>query len=170
VAKSSTQKHRSGCPVSVSLDLLGDRWSLIVVRDLMVRGYRTFREFLNDGEGIATNILADRLHKLEAAGILTAEPMAGDGRSTHYRLTAKGIGLAPVLLELLIWAARYEETAAPHSLIAQMEQNRETVLAEAYRRWEQRDLTPLIPPFTPPAKSPKPKAPKPKSPKARTTR
>jgi DNA-binding HxlR family transcriptional regulator len=143
--------------VSVSLDIFGDRWSLVVVRDLMVRGYRTFGEFLNAGEGIATNILADRLRKLGAAGILTAEPMADDGRSTHYRLTAKGIGLAPVLLELLIWAARHEETAAPCSFIAEMEQNRETVLAEVYRRWEQRDPTPLIPPFTSPAKSSKPR-------------
>ncbi len=149
--------------MSVSLDIFGDRWSLVVVRDLMVRGYRTFGEFLNAGEGIATNILADRLRKLEAAGILTAEPMADDGRSTHYRLTAKGIGLAPVLLELLIWAARHEETAAPCSFIEQMEQNRETVLAEVYRRWEQRDPTPLIPPFTSPAESPKAKSPKPRT-------
>src|SRR5580658_3582357 len=109
----------------------------------MVRGYRTFGEFLNAGEGIATNILADRLHKLEAAGILTAEPMADDGRSINYRLSAKGIDLAPVLLELLICAARNEDTAAPCSYIAQMEQNREAVLAEVYRRWERRDPTPL---------------------------
>jgi DNA-binding HxlR family transcriptional regulator len=148
VAKKSTKKRRSGCPVSISLDIFGDRWSLIVVRDLMVRGYRTFREFLHAGEGIATNILADRLQKLEAAGIVTAESVADDRRSAHYRLTTKGIGLAPVLLELLIWATRHEDTAAPCSFIAQMEQNREATLAEVHRRWEQRDLTPLIPPFT----------------------
>jgi DNA-binding HxlR family transcriptional regulator len=160
LAKKSIQKHRSGCPVSVSLDIFGDRWSLVVVRDLMVRGYRTFGEFLNAGEGIATNILADRLHKLEAAGILTAEPMADDGRSINYRLTAKGIDLAPVLLELLIWAARNEDTAAPCSYIAQMEQNREAVLAEVYRRWERRDPTPLIPPFNSPTKSSKARKPR----------
>jgi DNA-binding HxlR family transcriptional regulator len=151
VARKPRQKRRSGCPVSVSLDIFGDRWSLIIVRDLMVRGYRTFREFLEAGEGIATNILADRLHKLEAAGILTAEPRADDGRSAHYRLTAKGIALAPVLLELLLWAARHEETAAPCSLIAEMGENREAVLAEVYRRWEERDPAPLLPPFTAPA-------------------
>ena len=65
--------HRSGCPVSIALDLLGDRWSLLLVRDLMVRGYRTFREFQRAGEGIATNILSDRLHRLEAGGILGRE-------------------------------------------------------------------------------------------------
>jgi DNA-binding HxlR family transcriptional regulator len=155
VATKSTPKRRSGCPVSVSLDLFGDRWSLIVVRDLMVRGYRTFREFQHAGEGVATNILSDRLHKLEAAGILTAEPAEDDGRSTHYRLTSKGIALAPVLLELLIWAAHHEDTAAPCSFIAHLEQNREGILAETYRRWEQRDPTPLIPSFTSPVKSQK---------------
>jgi len=155
VIRKSTQKRRSGCPVSVSLDLFGDRWSLLIVRDMMVRGCRTFREFQRAGEGIATNILADRLHKLEADGILTAEPVAADGRSIHYRLTPKGIDLAPVLLELLIWAARHEDTGAPCSFIANMEQNREAVLAETYRRWKQRDTTPLLPPFTSPVKSPK---------------
>ena len=60
--------------MSISLDLLGDRWSLLLVRDMMVRGYRTFREFQRSGEGIATNILADRLQKLEAGGIVLREP------------------------------------------------------------------------------------------------
>jgi DNA-binding HxlR family transcriptional regulator len=153
VAKESIPEHRSGCPVSVSLEVLGDRWSLLIVRDMMVRGYRTFREFQHAGEGIASNILADRLRKLEAAGILTTEPAAQDRRSAYYRLTAKGIALAPVLLDLLIWGSRHEATAASCSVIAQMEQNREAVLAEAFRRWEQRDTTPLIPPFNSPITS-----------------
>jgi DNA-binding HxlR family transcriptional regulator len=153
VARISNVKHRSGCPVSAALDLVGDRWSLLLVRDMMVRGYRTFREFQGSGEGIATNILADRLQKLEAGGIVVRERAAEDGRSTHYRLTEKGIALAPVLLELLIWGAHHEKTDAPSAAIEHMEQNRATVLAEAYRRWEQRDPTPLIPPFTASAKS-----------------
>jgi DNA-binding HxlR family transcriptional regulator len=153
VASKTKAIHRSGCPVSIALDLVGDRWSLLVVRDMMVRGYRTFREFQRAGEGIATNILADRLQKLEAGGIVQHEADAGDGRSTHYRLTAKGIALAPVLLEMLIWGAHHEETDAPCAAIAQMEQNRAAVIAEAFRRWEQRDSTPLIPPFAANAKS-----------------
>ena len=118
-------KRRSGCPVSISLEIFGDRWSLLIVRDLMVRGFRTFKEFQESGEGIATNILADRLRKLEAAGIIAAEPERGDGRRVNYRLTEKGIDLAPVLLELLIWGARHEETGAPCAVIAKMEKNRE---------------------------------------------
>jgi DNA-binding HxlR family transcriptional regulator len=138
-------KQRSGCPVSIALERFGDRWSLLIIRDLMVRGYRTYKEFLESGEGIATNILADRLHKLESAGIITAEKVELDGRKVHYRLTAKGIDLAPVVLELLIWSARHEETNAPCALIDRFTQNREAVLAETRRRWEERDLTPLIP-------------------------
>jgi DNA-binding HxlR family transcriptional regulator len=136
---------RSGCPVSVSLEILGDRWSLLIIRDLMVRGYRFFKDFAQAGERIATNVLAERLHRLVAAGIISAEREKGDGRKISYRLTEKGIDLAPVLLELLIWGARHEETGAPRTLLAEMEQNREYVLAEARRRWRERDLTPLIP-------------------------
>ncbi len=148
--------RRSGCPVSLSLDLLGDRWSLLIVRDMMVRGYRTFREFQRSGEGIATNILADRLHRLEAGGVVDREA-AEDGRSTHYRLTEKGIALAPMLLELLIWGAHHEDSDAPCAAIEQMEQNRAAVLAETYRRWKERDPAPLLPPFrssTEPAAAP----------------
>jgi DNA-binding HxlR family transcriptional regulator len=153
VANVSKATRRSGCPVSVSLDLFGDRWSLLLVRDMMVRGYRTFREFQRAGEGIATNILTDRLARLEAGGIVVRETAKEDGRSSYYRLTPKGIALAPVLLEILIWGAHHEETDAPCAAIEGMEQNRAAVIAEAYRRWEQRDPTPLIPPFASSLKS-----------------
>ncbi len=132
----------------MAVELLGDKWSLLIVRDMMVRGYRTFREFQRSGEGIATNILTNRLKKLEEGGILLREQTAQDGRSTHYRLTDKGIALAPVLLELLIWGAHHEETDAPCAVIDHMEQNRAALLAETYRRWEQRDPTPVLPPFS----------------------
>ncbi len=138
-------KRRSGCPVSISLEMFGDRWSLLIIRDLTVRGFRRFKEFQESGEGIATNILADRLQKLEASGIIAAEEEETDGRRVNYRLTEKGIDLAPVLLELLIWAARHEETGAPCALILKMEKNREEVLAEVRRRWRERDPEPLLP-------------------------
>jgi DNA-binding HxlR family transcriptional regulator len=143
----SRTKQRSGCPVSISLELFGDRWSLLIIRDLMVRGYRTFKEFLQSGEGIATNILSDRLRRLEAARIITAEVEAGDRRRVSYRLTEKGIDLAPVLLELLIWGARHEDTGAPCAEIDQMAKNRAAVLAEVRRRWLERDPEPFLPKF-----------------------
>lgn len=113
----------------------------------MVRGYRTFKEFQESGEGIATNILTDRLQKLEAAGIIIAEAEQSDGRRVNYRLTAKGISLAPVLLDLLIWGSRHEPVGTSCALILKMEKNRDEILAEVERRWRERDLTPLIPRF-----------------------
>ncbi len=143
----SKSKRRSGCPVSISLEQFGDRWSLLIIRDMMVRGYHTFKEFQESGEGISTNILSNRLKTLEAAGILMTEPEQTDGRRVNYRLTQKGIDLAPVMLELLLWGAKYEATAAPCDLIAHMENSREQILAETRRRWRERDSTPLIPKF-----------------------
>jgi DNA-binding HxlR family transcriptional regulator len=109
-SKKPAPKRRSGCPLNASIEMLGDRWSLLIIRDMMVRGSRTFKEFLESDEGIATNILADRLKRLEGHGILVAEVDPGDGRKQNYKLTPKGIDLAPVLSEMVLWAARHEET------------------------------------------------------------
>lgn len=147
-------KPRSGCPVSVSLEVFGDRWSLLIIRDLMVRGYRTFKQFEQSGEGIATNILAERLHRLELAGIIAAEAEPSDARRLNYRLTEKGIDLAPVLLELLIWGARHEKHGASCVQIETMAKDREAVLAEVRRRWQERDSTPLLPGPRPATSSP----------------
>ena len=82
--------------------MLGDRWSLLIIRDMMLRGSRTYKEFLESYEKIATNILADRLRKLIAYGIITAGPDPSDGRKRIYLLTAKGIDLAPVMTEMVL--------------------------------------------------------------------
>ncbi len=121
---------------------------MLIIRDMMVRGHRTFREFQNSGEGIATNILSERLKRLEAAGIIVSEPSEEDRRRVYYRLTEKGIDLAPVLLDLLVWGARHEQTGAPCEVIAHMERNREAVLAEVRRRWQERDPSPFLPKFS----------------------
>jgi len=143
VRRKPVPKHRSGCPVSVSLEVFGDRWSLLIVRDLMIRGFHSFKEFQESGEGIATNILADRLRRLEATGIIAAEADTVDRRRVSYRLTEKGIDLAPVLLELLLWGARNAETALPCAQIEGMVKHRDEIVSEARRRWKNRDLTPL---------------------------
>jgi len=136
-------KRRSACPVSVSLEIFGDRWTLLIVRDLLIRGFRTFKEFAQSGEGIATNILADRLRKLASAGIVTAEPDETDRRRVSYRLTEKGIDLAPVLLELLLWGARHQRSLEPCGLTDAMARHREQIIQEVRRRWKNRDRTPL---------------------------
>jgi DNA-binding HxlR family transcriptional regulator len=140
-------KRRSGCPVSITLEMIGDRWTLLIIRDLMVRGCQTFKEFREGGEGIATNILAQRLQRLEQTGIVSARVEETDGRKVNYRLTEKGIDLAPVLLELLLWGARHEETGAPAAVIRKIEKNSSEFLSEVRRRWQEHDSTPALPKF-----------------------
>lgn len=129
------RSRRSDCPISVTLELLGDEWSLLVVRDLMFKGLRTFREFAEAGEGIASNVLAERLARLEAAGVVTRRPDPEDRRRIVYRLTEKGIDLAPVLVEMVLWAARHEETAAPAATVREMRDRRAKVLRDIRKRW-----------------------------------
>jgi DNA-binding HxlR family transcriptional regulator len=127
-------KRRSGCPLNASVEMLGDRWSLLIIRDMMLRGFRAYKEFLKCYEGIATNILADRLRKLQSHGIITAEPDPSDGRKVIYLLTEKGIDLAPVLTEMVLWAAAHEETGN-QSLVRQMQVSKEQLLTDVRQRW-----------------------------------
>ncbi len=146
-AKKRSPKRRSGCPLNASVEMLGDRWSLLIIRDMMLRGFRTYKQFLGSYEGIATNILADRLRKLQAHGIITTERDASitterdasDGRKLFYLLTAKGIALAPVLTEMVLWAARHENTAN-QALVRQMQKDKEQFLAEIRRRWAENTI------------------------------
>lgn len=109
----------------------------------MIRAFRTFKEFEGSGEKIATNILADRLRKLAEADIIAAERDASDHRRVTYRLTEKGIDLAPVLFELLVWGARHEKTGAPCALVDKIAAERGEILREVHRRWRERDPAPL---------------------------
>jgi len=132
--KKFTVKRRSGCPLNASVEMLGDRWSLLIIRDMMVRGYRTYKDFLKSDEGIATNILADRLQKLAAHGIITMQGDPSDGRKLIYTLTAKGIDLAPVLAEMVLWADRHEVTGN-QALIRQLQKHKEQFIAAVRQRW-----------------------------------
>ena len=132
----------------MALEVLGDRWSLLIIRDLMVRAYRTFKQFETSGEGIATNVLSNRLRKLEREGIIVAEREEKDRRRVNYRLTEKGIDLAPALLELLVWGARHEKIGASCEVVEKMAAEREEVLKEVRRRWHERDLRPILPRFS----------------------
>jgi len=122
--------------LNASVEMLGDRWSLLIIRDMMLRGWQTFKEFLEGYEGIATNILADRLRKLVACGILTTDRDPSDGRKLIYSLTAKGIDLAPVLTEMVLWAAAHEDTGN-QSLVRQMRKDKQKFMAEVRDRWAQ---------------------------------
>lgn len=127
--------RRSGCPLNASVEMLGDRWSLLIIRDMMLRGSRTFKEFLNSHERIATNILADRLRRLEQYGIIAAHPDPQDGRKQIYTLTPKGLDLAPVMTEMVLWAAAHEDTGN-QPLVELIQKDKEKFLAEIRARSE----------------------------------
>ncbi len=143
IKKARKPKRRSECPLNASVEMLGDRWSLLIIRDMMLRGFRTYKEFMECYEGIATNILADRLRKLVSNEIIVAEPDRSDGRKLNYLLTQKGIDLAPVLTEMVLWAAAHENTGN-QPLVRQMRDHKEKVIAGVRLRWEERKLN--IPP------------------------
>lgn len=97
------EQARSGCPIANTLDLVGDRWSLLIVRD-MVNGKRRYGEFLESPERIPTNILAERLKRLVAAGLADRQPYQQRPARYEYRLSGKGRALLPVLQEICRWA------------------------------------------------------------------
>jgi len=123
------KKRRSRCPVTFALDQVGDKWSLLVVRDLMFLGKRTYGEFLESGEGIATNVLADRLKCLETEGLVEKIRDPENKRRYLYSLTGKGLDLAPVLLEMVRWSAKYDaDTGTPKEFLDMIENDREGLI------------------------------------------
>src|SRR5260370_10754629 len=132
--KNPGPKRRFGCPLNASVEILGDRWSLLIIRDTMLRGFRTYKEFLGSYEKIATNILADRLQKLITHGIITTKCDPSDGRKFIYSLTPKGIDLAPVRTEMVLWAAAHEDTAN-QALVRQMRKDKKQLISTVRRRW-----------------------------------
>lgn len=104
-----TNKKRSDCPLSQSLDIFGDKWSLLIIRDLMFGNKCTYNDFLKSEEGIATNILASRLKGLEENGVIEKLAHPDSKAKILYRLTKKGIDLLPIIMEIYIWADQYFE-------------------------------------------------------------
>jgi len=101
-------KLRSHCPVNFALEAIGDRWALLILRDIVFRGKRTYGEFLKSEEGFSTNILASRLTQLVEAGILQLEEHEADGRKGVYSMTEKGLDLIPMLFEMVLWSAKHD--------------------------------------------------------------
>ena len=124
-----TQHRRSDCPINFALETFGDPWSLLIIRDIVYFGKKTYGEFIASEEGMATNILASRLAHLEHQGILVKMPSPADKRKEEYALTEKGLDLIPVLVEMANWSAEYDlDTAAPAAWIALMKADREKMI------------------------------------------
>lgn len=103
----SSFKKRSDCPISTALDIWGDKWSLLIIRDLLFSKQCTYGDFLKSAEKIATNILASRLLMLEKTGLITKQDHPDSKAKILYKLTEKGIDLFPLVMEINLWAAKY---------------------------------------------------------------
>tara|TARA_R110002020_G_scaffold475558_1_gene710895 strand:- start:9429 stop:9935 length:507 start_codon:yes stop_codon:yes gene_type:complete len=112
---------RSGCPINLTLETLGDRWSLIVIRDIMFGNRRHYRDLLNNSEeGVASNILADRLKKLTEAGLLSTSPDPAHKQKTVYSLTEPAIQLVPLIAQMGAWGRRHTPATRELSIRAQL--------------------------------------------------
>lgn len=105
-------QKRSDCPVSWSLELWGDKWSLLIIRDLILNKNCTYKDFLNAEEGIATNILSARLLALEENGFIRKVDNPGTKTRVFYKLTEMGINLFPIILEIMLWSEKYTTNPA----------------------------------------------------------
>ncbi|MDA0996611.1 MAG: helix-turn-helix domain-containing protein [Proteobacteria bacterium] len=106
--RNQNKMRQTGCPVAFGLDTFGDRWSFLVLREMMLKGKKTYGEFLGMNEEIATNVLADRLRHLENEGIITKSRDPENRRSNIYALTDKGRDLASVFVEIILWSGKYD--------------------------------------------------------------
>lgn len=126
--------RRSPCPIAFSLDLFGDRWTLLILRDMVFGHRHYYREFLEAGEGISTNILADRLSRLVAEGMVEKARDPEDRKQFRYTLTDKGLDLLPVLLEMIAWGSRNDpDTGATGSFPDRIRDERPAVIEEIRR-------------------------------------
>src|SRR5258708_5627819 len=125
---------KSDCAINFSLEMFGDPWSLVIVRDIVYFGKKTYGEFLASDERIGTSVLARRLVSLEKKGILTKKPNKADKRKEVYSLTERGLDLIPILLDLADWGAHHDpQTGASQEWIAAIRTNRETMIEDIRR-------------------------------------
>lgn len=120
---------RSDCPVSYALDFFGDKWTFLIIRDLMFEGKKFYKDFSTSKEGIATNILSDRLKRLEGIGVIESKVYEKLKTKKEYSLTQKGKDLVPVLVEIMAWSAKYDEGLnVPAGFVEKVKNSRELVI------------------------------------------
>ncbi|WP_087017428.1 winged helix-turn-helix transcriptional regulator [Thaumasiovibrio subtropicus] len=124
-------QRRSNCPISNVLDIVGDKWSLLIVRDLLFFGKQTFSEIQTSDERVATNILSSRLEKLENDGLITKQADTRDKRKKVYLLSEKGIDMLPIMLEMILWSSKHDpDTNAPQDLVKRIQTDKIQLMSE----------------------------------------
>src|SRR5210317_1288317 len=122
---------RSHCPINFTLEHFGDKWSFLIIRDLIFKGKRHYNEFLEAGEKVSTSVLGDRLKKLEEMGIISKGEDVVKKSRIRYSLTQKGIDLLPILLEMIIWGGLNDElTESPKEFMDQAQNNKEDLIKQ----------------------------------------
>jgi DNA-binding HxlR family transcriptional regulator len=131
---------RSHCPISLALEAIGDRWSLLILRDLIARGKTRYQEFLGSEEGISTNILADRLVRLEQRGLITKSDDPADKRQFRYSPTGKALDLLPIVYEMGRWSAKHDPRVdVTNPFFLRMKAGKEGFVRELAARFKDRD-------------------------------
>jgi DNA-binding HxlR family transcriptional regulator len=126
-------KQRSTCPISSSLDVLGDKWTLLILRDMVFAGKSAYGQFLQSAEKIATNVLADRLAVLESQGILTKTIGADKKSKFTYRLTEKGIDTVPIIVEFVLWGTKHCPTILDPMLLEELQAGKDQAIKKYQR-------------------------------------
>lgn len=127
--------RNTGCPVAYALDIFGDRWSLVIIRDILIKGYTTYSQLLNSDEKIATNILATRLKELTGSGIISKKRDPDNGRYVIYKMTSMGADLAPIILEMMRWSGKYDiNTKVSQQALNRLENDRQGFVDEIKQR------------------------------------
>lgn len=127
---------RSHCPINYALESFGDKWTLLIIRDLMFNAKESYSDFLTSGEKISTNILADRLKRLEEMGIVNKGVKESSQSKVVYSLTRKGRDLLPIMLEITRWSGKYDaDTHASKAFLTHIEQDRDKLIAAIRAGW-----------------------------------
>lgn len=128
------KKFRSSCLIASTLDLIGDKWSLLIIRDMLLHQKKTFKEMAASKEGVATNLLSTRLKLLENLNVITKRKLPGNKKENIYLLTEKGIDLAPLILEIVIWSDKYVRDYNPNmNPYDKNDSNQISIVQEKYR-------------------------------------
>lgn len=132
---------KSHCPINYALEHFGDKWSLLIIRDLMFKGKRHYNEFFESDEKVSTSVLGDRLRSLENDGIITKSEDAVKKSRIRYSLTEKGIALMPMLIEMIVWSGDFDnKTAAGKDFLKKAKKDREGLISELSKQLKKEHL------------------------------
>ncbi|MEX0738964.1 MAG: helix-turn-helix domain-containing protein [Pseudohongiella sp.] len=132
-----TFPSRSNCPINYAVESFGDKWTLLIIRDLMFKAKQSYGDFLTSSEKISTNILADRLKRLEELGIVMKEVNESNRSRVIYSLTQKGLDLLPIMLELTEWSGKYDaQTSASQAFLERIAKDKQRLIREIRATWE----------------------------------